>query len=101
VPCPGEDFVDALTGDVESAAELALAGPCLVGFEHGLTEVLPGPVEALEGLVGDPKATDDLPDFPLVAHLERVQMQEYVPLAGLEEAGSLAARAGSSRPINS
>jgi hypothetical protein len=82
VPRPGEDFVNALAGHVEGAAEFALAGSCLVRCEHGLTEVLPGSVEALEGLVGDPKATEDLADFRLVAHLERILMQEYVPLAG-------------------
>jgi hypothetical protein len=82
VPRPGEDFVDALPGDVEGAAEFAFAGSCIVRFQHGLTEVLPGSVEALEGLVGDPKATDDLADLRLVAHLERILMQEYVPLAG-------------------
>ena len=42
------------------AAVFALAGSRFVRCEHGLTEVLPGSVEALEGLVGDPKATDDL-----------------------------------------
>jgi len=79
---PGEDLVDALPGDVEDAGEFALALSCLVCCEHGLTEVLPGSVEALEGLVGDPKATGDFADFRLVAHLERILMQEYVPLPG-------------------
>ena len=51
MPRTGEDVVDALARDVELAAKFTLARPSLVRFEYGLTEVLAGSVEALEGLV--------------------------------------------------
>ena len=60
------------------ARELALTCSCLVRCEHGLTELLPGSIKALEGLVGDLKPTHDLPNFCLVAHLENILLQEYV-----------------------
>ena len=52
------------------ARELALTCSCLVRCEHGLTELLPGSIKALEGLVGDLKPTHDLPNFCLVATLK-------------------------------
>jgi hypothetical protein len=69
---PAEDLVDALPGDVESAGKLALARSRLVRGEHGLAELLPGPVQALQGLVGDAKAPHDLLDLRFVAHLETI-----------------------------
>ena len=82
MPRPDEDLVDALAGDVESAAELALARAYLVRCEHGPTEIPSGPVEALKGLVGDPKPTNDLPDLCLVAHLASVLRMSNLPLQG-------------------
>ena len=64
-----EDLVDALTRDVESAREFALAGSCLVGMEHGFAEFLSCSVEALERLVGDSEASDNLADIGLCAHV--------------------------------
>ena len=64
-----EDLVDALPRDVESAGEFALAGSGLVGMEDGLTEFLSCSVEALERLVSDPEASDNLADIGLCAHV--------------------------------